>query len=176
MNSEYLYLNSSSLSVENLEIQTSSRSLIIKNSRLDSLEVFGSGSIKSNESEFILYDSPGGYYSRVDAVGNSSSYSMSFSNAQVKFKLGSNEQFFAGANLTVTLVSSVPLNLRVRQPTIEVINGTLKSLLQGAFIHENTFFRAFSSTDAPITGSFSLEIMYSSGVNFAKIKVYSLRN
>jgi hypothetical protein len=177
MNSEYLYLNSSSFFVENMEIRTSNRSLIIENSMLDSLEILGRGSIKSNESEFLLYNCPGGYYTRVDAIGTekSSSCNMDFTNAQIKLKLDSNEQVFSGANITIGTISASNLFLIVKQPAITV-NGTLNGLLQGAFIHENTFFRAFSSTYASISGNFSLEILYSSGVTFAKLKVDSLRN
>jgi len=148
--------------------------ITIRNATLYDVEIFGLGTVTSSESEALLYNYPGGYFSKVDVLdmNQASTHRFDFSNAQIKFRMNTQtgeEQVFSESNITIMASSVQRFTLRAEQPAITV-NGTLSSVLQGAFIHGDTFFRALSTSQASILGNFTFKILYSSGITFAQIE------
>ena len=175
--SEVVYLNCSDpTAISNLKITTPDESFFVSN--ITQLEIIGDGLVKTTmQSNVTIFNDPTGYYSVVNI--NGSAITLDLQNARLRYRLDSDsalnpEQVYDFSNLKIEAFSFPEnITLRLLQPVFRV-NGNLTSALQGAFLFQDTFFRAFSQSDHVIPGDFNLEVLYASGITFTKITINSL--
>lgn len=171
--SDHVYFSSDQLLVKEMRIVKSGKVITIRDAVLHDVRVVGSGRLASRESQGLVYNYPGGLFTVINVTDNSSKdseHSINLTNAQMAFKenLETEEQAYLGYNVTLT-TSASSYTLRAEQPTLTV-NGVFESTLQGAFLHEDFFFRAFSLSRASFAGDLTLKILYSSGIMIAQMR------
>jgi hypothetical protein len=176
LQSKSISLDCPFLSVENITIQSLNDHLTFDNVSTANLHILGKGLVSSANSFFIINNTAGSGFTSQIKINNSaelSTITLEIINAQGMFNLGSNEYTFSNASIALTAKSPFTISLLAEQPRISVV-GSVAGLMQGAFINQNTFFRAISLSDEKITGTMDLDILYSSGITFAKIRIESL--
>jgi hypothetical protein len=180
--SESIYFNCSSLPIDSLQINGHDGTFLISSATLYDLELIGVGRLDAKVATVSIDNSPTGYYSDINITG--SEITLGVQNCGLKYRLNSQpnqQQIYNFSNVTITLkvipFEEITLILVLRQPTFEVNgNGNLISTLQGAFLFEDTFFRKFSRSSEIISGNYTLDILYTSGIIFSKIEIHSLEH
>jgi hypothetical protein len=168
--SDNILLFNEDFPIEKMILHSPAGDYIIENSTLHNLIVRGLGTLSSTMSNIEIINNPSGSYA-VLTISNSESSELSFSNAELTFEAetngeNNNNHFL---NSSVTILFNNALKMLVKWPTITV-EGVVKSTLQGVILNKNLFFyvpQEYSNTT--LTGSFGLEILYSSGFIYGKV-------
>jgi len=172
--SDQIYLSLNKLYVKEMKIVTTDNVITIRNDTLFDLQVFGSGWLTSNESQAVIYNSPYGRYNLINITNNLNTFSeqsIELNDVRVVFKRNSEvgrKQTYSEANVSINAITPF-FTVKIDQPSL-IINGVVNGSLQGAFIHENHFFRGASVYRASFQGKFKLNILYSSGMIYAQIQ------
>lgn len=166
--SDEAFLSEQCFRVKDFIIETNTGKLVFSNTTINNLMIEGGINIYSTNSEIEILAKPLALYSDLNLI-QFYSCNIRIDNAELKFELETEgkSELYSLHEVNVTFTPAEDFTFLAKQPTL-TIAGTVAGLAQGTFRYDY-FYYTSKEEYINITGAFTMESVYSSGIIYSKM-------